>query len=124
MQEHGDDTPVACRETLGLGERRACVVSVLQVLGKVIALAAEARQVHDPLHALVEACLAERACGPDVGLVVAAVDSVAVVLNRSEGARSTDADRNGLLQWLDGFQKPPRRLFLVHGEEPTAASSL
>ena len=30
---------------------------------------------------------------------------------------SGHADRSGLLRWLDGFQKPPRHLFLTHGEE-------
>ena len=29
---------------------------------------------------------------------------------------SGHADLNGLLDWLKGFQKPPRQLFLVHGE--------
>jgi len=27
------------------------------------------------------------------------------------------ADKNGLLQWLSGFKKPPKMTFLVHGEE-------
>ena len=40
-------------------------------------------------------------------------------IERIEGF-SGHADRNGLLQWLEGFQKPPRRLFLVHGEEKGA----
>jgi metallo-beta-lactamase family protein len=30
---------------------------------------------------------------------------------------SGHADRSGLLRWLDGFEKAPRRLFLTHGEE-------
>jgi metallo-beta-lactamase family protein len=30
---------------------------------------------------------------------------------------SAHADRGGLLKWLGSFQKPPRRLFLTHGEE-------
>ena len=30
---------------------------------------------------------------------------------------SGHADRTGLLQWLDHFQKPPRQLFLTHGDE-------
>jgi metallo-beta-lactamase family protein len=33
---------------------------------------------------------------------------------------SGHADRAGLLRWLDHFQKPPRRLFLTHGEEQVA----
>ena len=40
-------------------------------------------------------------------------------IERIEGF-SGHADRNGLLQWLDGLQKPPRQLFLVHGEEKGA----
>ena len=40
-------------------------------------------------------------------------------IERIEGF-SGHADRNGLLQWLDGMQKPPRQLFLVHGEEKGA----
>jgi len=34
---------------------------------------------------------------------------------------SAHADKDELLRWLSGFQKPPRRLFVVHGE-PEAAS--
>jgi metallo-beta-lactamase family protein len=30
---------------------------------------------------------------------------------------SAHADRKTLLFWLDQFQQPPRKLFLVHGEE-------
>ncbi|MDF3000908.1 MAG: ribonuclease [Bacillota bacterium] len=30
---------------------------------------------------------------------------------------SGHADRDGLLEWLSGFTKPPKRVFLVHGEE-------
>lgn len=30
---------------------------------------------------------------------------------------SGHADRDGLLEWLSGFVKPPKRIFLVHGEE-------
>lgn len=30
---------------------------------------------------------------------------------------SGHSDRNGLLRWLDAFKKPPRHLFLTHGEE-------
>jgi metallo-beta-lactamase family protein len=31
-------------------------------------------------------------------------------------AYSAHADRNGLIQWLDHFVKPPRQIFIVHGE--------
>lgn len=30
---------------------------------------------------------------------------------------SGHADQNGLLEWISGFQQPPRQIFLVHGEE-------
>ncbi|MBR0597136.1 MBL fold metallo-hydrolase RNA specificity domain-containing protein [Sinanaerobacter chloroacetimidivorans] len=30
---------------------------------------------------------------------------------------SGHADRDGLLEWLSGFQRPPKKTFLVHGEE-------
>ena len=30
---------------------------------------------------------------------------------------SGHADRNGLLQWLNHFQQPPRQLFITHGEQ-------
>jgi metallo-beta-lactamase family protein len=30
---------------------------------------------------------------------------------------SGHADRDGLLEWLSGFKRPPKRIFLVHGEE-------
>jgi metallo-beta-lactamase family protein len=40
-------------------------------------------------------------------------------IERIEGF-SGHADRNGLLQWLDALKQPPRRLFLVHGEEKGA----
>jgi len=33
---------------------------------------------------------------------------------------SGHAGRSGLLRWLDAFGKPPRRLFLIHGEEAGA----
>jgi len=33
---------------------------------------------------------------------------------------SGHAGRSGLLRWLDAFDKPPRRLFLTHGEEEAA----
>jgi len=35
---------------------------------------------------------------------------------------SAHADRSGLMNWLDGFQTPPKRLFLTHGEEEVATS--
>jgi metallo-beta-lactamase family protein len=33
---------------------------------------------------------------------------------------SGHADRNGLLQWLNHFEQPPRKVFLTHGEESAA----
>ncbi len=36
---------------------------------------------------------------------------------------SAHADRTEILEWLDGFSKPPRETFIVHGE-PAAADSL
>jgi metallo-beta-lactamase family protein len=33
---------------------------------------------------------------------------------------SAHADKNELLHWLTGFKKPPRRLFVVHGEPESA----
>jgi metallo-beta-lactamase family protein len=35
---------------------------------------------------------------------------------------SGHADRSGLLRWVTAFEKPPRRLFLTHGEESAARS--
>jgi metallo-beta-lactamase family protein len=35
---------------------------------------------------------------------------------------SAHADRRGLLRWLDHFEKPPRRLFLTHGEKDSIMS--
>jgi metallo-beta-lactamase family protein len=35
---------------------------------------------------------------------------------------SGHADRGALLRWLSAFKKPPRRLFLTHGEEEAALS--
>lgn len=35
---------------------------------------------------------------------------------------SAHADRGELLRWLGGFQQPPRKLFLVHGEPAAAAA--
>src|SRR5690606_14629124 len=39
------------------------------------------------------------------------------------GGLSAHADQPSLLEWLGGFEAPPRRTFVVHGE-PTAAQSL
>jgi metallo-beta-lactamase family protein len=36
------------------------------------------------------------------------------------GGLSAHADQAGLIQWLRGFAKPPRRTFVVHGERETA----
>jgi metallo-beta-lactamase family protein len=36
------------------------------------------------------------------------------------GGLSAHADRDGLLGWLGGFRRPPRRTFVVHGEAETA----
>jgi metallo-beta-lactamase family protein len=36
------------------------------------------------------------------------------------GGLSAHADRDALLGWLGGFGKPPRRTFVIHGEEETA----
>ncbi|MBO5995002.1 MAG: MBL fold metallo-hydrolase, partial [Firmicutes bacterium] len=41
---------------------------------------------------------------------------VAAEIHNLEGF-SGHADQNGLLDWLGGFQKIPRQIFLVHGEE-------
>lgn len=30
---------------------------------------------------------------------------------------SAHADANELMRWLSGFQRPPQRVFIVHGEE-------
>jgi metallo-beta-lactamase family protein len=35
---------------------------------------------------------------------------------------SAHADRSELLRWLRGFQEPPKRVFLVHGEESASES--
>lgn len=37
------------------------------------------------------------------------------------GGLSAHADRDALLSWLDAFEPPPRRCFVVHGEAATAA---
>ncbi|MGZ5123248.1 MAG: MBL fold metallo-hydrolase RNA specificity domain-containing protein [Burkholderiales bacterium] len=36
------------------------------------------------------------------------------------GGLSAHADRDGLLDWLQGFRQPPARAFVVHGEAATA----
>lgn len=36
------------------------------------------------------------------------------------GGLSAHADRDGLLDWLQGFRKPPERAYVVHGEAATA----
>lgn len=36
------------------------------------------------------------------------------------GGLSAHADRDALVNWLSRFRKPPRRTFVVHGEEETA----
>ncbi len=36
------------------------------------------------------------------------------------GGLSAHADRDALMQWLNGFRRPPTRTFVVHGEEDTA----
>jgi len=33
---------------------------------------------------------------------------------------SGHADHDGLMRWITHFQRPPRRLFLTHGEEAVA----
>lgn len=35
---------------------------------------------------------------------------------------SAHADRDGLLWWMNGFRRPPQRVFMVHGEEDAARS--
>jgi metallo-beta-lactamase family protein len=37
------------------------------------------------------------------------------------GGLSAHADQAALLAWLSGFARPPRRTFVVHGEDATAA---
>jgi metallo-beta-lactamase family protein len=36
---------------------------------------------------------------------------------------SAHADSDGLLRWLSGLQRPPQRVFMVHGE-PAASEAL
>jgi len=38
------------------------------------------------------------------------------------GGFSAHADRDELLKWLSGFQTPPSKLFVTHGEPRTALS--
>jgi len=35
---------------------------------------------------------------------------------------SGHADKNGLIEWVEGFQEKPRRIFVVHGEDSVCAS--
>ena len=35
---------------------------------------------------------------------------------------SGNADRNGLLDWVNGFQKKPEKIFVVHGEDSVCNS--
>ncbi|MEQ1854912.1 MAG: MBL fold metallo-hydrolase [Longimicrobiales bacterium] len=63
--------------------------------------------------ALREGARTVRIFGRDVA-VGAAVETL--------DALSAHADREELLRWLGGFQRPPRRTYLVHGEPPAAAS--
>lgn len=51
--------------------------------------------------------------------ILGGMHTVKARIERIEGF-SGHADRNGLLQWLDGFKSPPKHLFLVHGEEKGA----
>ena len=36
------------------------------------------------------------------------------------GGLSAHADREALLGWAEGFRKPPRQAFVVHGEDTSA----
>jgi metallo-beta-lactamase family protein len=38
------------------------------------------------------------------------------------GGLSAHADQGGLLGWLEGFQSPPARVFVVHGERETSVA--
>ena len=38
------------------------------------------------------------------------------------GGLSAHADQSGLLGWLEGFQSPPARVFVVHGERETSVA--
>lgn len=46
---------------------------------------------------------------------------VAAHIARIDGL-SAHADRNDLLRWFRGFERPPRRVFVVHGEPPASQS--
>lgn len=35
---------------------------------------------------------------------------------------SGHADKNGLLEWISGFEEKPRKVFVVHGEDSICAS--
>jgi metallo-beta-lactamase family protein len=35
---------------------------------------------------------------------------------------SAHADYREILTWLEGFQKPPRKIFITHGEEKASLS--
>ncbi len=41
---------------------------------------------------------------------------------RSIAGLSGHADKNGLINWLQGFQEKPRRVFIVHGEDSVCKS--
>lgn len=41
---------------------------------------------------------------------------------RSLAGLSGHADKNGLLDWVEGFEKKPRRVFVVHGEDTVCKS--
>ena len=38
------------------------------------------------------------------------------------GGFSAHADKNELLRWVEGFKKPPGKIFVIHGEEEAAAN--
>ena len=40
----------------------------------------------------------------------------------SMGSLSAHADSGELLRWLQGFKRPPRATFIVHGEADSAAA--
>ena len=60
---------------------------------------------------LVEGQQTVRLLGQDVG-VRARIHTV--------GGLSAHADREALLGWADSFRKPPRQVFVVHGEDTSA----
>jgi metallo-beta-lactamase family protein len=53
--------------------------------------------------------------------IFGAMHPVRARIERIEGF-SGHADRNGLLGWLEGLRRPPKHVFLVHGEEEEALS--